>query len=449
MPQLGAGKERFFMKRTMTAIALVAIAAGFLLTACDPLGNVGDIKYLTEEVYVYEEQVPDVPSESRVEPRGRGNRKQVDDFEYEILRVAQVLPVEVGSSSVQANDIVFSGSNAYVVYNTAGDVFAGALQVIDFSNPRYPVITTEIGLPHADVNAVAVTNEDVYIGGAWDPDFITGYDAGDPDRAFIAKIALADLGTVTADEIDAGKVILDSFVATGIAVDGNDVFVSTGALDGELEILDTDLVQTGFAAYSDLRDIEIFRGGVVALQGTQDSGLLEGRVLTVDDNGSEKDELVIEDFGSPEKKATIEVYGNKYAFLGLSEAGFQIVYLKSDSEPGDPVQSVYTIENPTGLDWTDKTDTNSASYNEDLIVTANGEAGFRIFRVVDDLDKEDKVENFTEAVGFVPFDETDPDGDGVYWSANHVEYRTVSDTAGFLAVASGTGGVNLYYLTQK
>ena len=157
------------------------------------------------------------------------------------------------------------------------------------------------------------------------------------------------------------------------------------------------------------------------------------------------------EFGSPEKKATIEVYGNKYAFLGLSEAGFQIVYLRDESEIGDPVESVFTIGNPTGLDWTTKTDTNSASYSDDLLITANGEAGFRVFRVTESLDGAELVSNFAQKVGFVPFDETDPDSDGIFWSANHVEYRKIgsSSAEGFLAVASGVGGVNLYHLQIK
>jgi len=195
-----------------------------------------------------------------------------------------------------------------------------------------------------------------------------------------------------------------------------------------------------FVAYGDLRDIEAYRGGVIALQGTDNSGLLDGRVLTVSQDGTQKDELFIPDFTSAEKKATIEVYENQYAFLGLSEAG-------------DPVQSLFTIENPSGFDWTDKTDTNSASYNNDLIFTANGEAGFRVFNVAEPLQKDNPVPNFAQLLGFVPFDETDPDGDGIFWSANHIEYRTVetrrSGSGGFLVVASGVGRVNFYYLQTK
>jgi hypothetical protein len=294
----------------------------------------------------------------------------------------------------------------------------------------------------------------VYIAGAWDPDYITDYDPAEPDRAFIAKIAISELKSIDAATIDQRKVILDSYAATGIAIKDSNVFVSTGALDGELEILTTELEASNSVAYGDLRDIEAYRGGVIALQGTDNSGLTDGRVLVVGSDGAQKGELYITDFGSPEKKATIEMYENQYAFLGLSESGFQVVYLKDDSDAGDPVQSLFTIENPTGLDWTTKTDTNSASYSGSIIVTANGEAGIRVFRVTQQLQRDQPVADFAELVGFIPFDETDPDEDGVYWSANHVEYREVqggrrSSQGNFLAVASGVGGVNLYRVQSQ
>jgi len=99
-----------------------------------------------------------------------------------------------------------------------------------------------------------------------------------------------------------------------------------------------------------------------------------------------------------------------------------------------------SFENPT-VDWTTRTDTNSASYHKDLVFTANGEAGFRVFRILEELRRLVPPDNFAELVGFVPFDETlQPSGD--YWSANHVEFEE-----DVLVVASGLGGVNFYTLT--
>jgi hypothetical protein len=431
------------MKRTILIAGMVIAAVGLLLTACEPFGNVGDIEYMAQEIYVYEEEIPADLAESRVASRAAGGRPRVDDFEYRIVQVARIPAVVVEGVTTQANDVVIHGDIAVIIYNTAGNVFAGAIQVVDISTPRYPVITAEIGLDGMDVNAVHVTDTDIYIAGAADPDTIIGYMPF--NRAFIARISRAGLATATKLTITADRVILTSFAANGIATKGDALFVTTGAWGGELEILDTEeLTQTlGPFAYDDLRDIEAYHGGTIALQGTdsEGAGQTTGRVLVFTADGSLHGELPITDFGSPEKKATIEVYDEHYAFLGLSEGGFEAVYLKDDAAPGETVTRLVSFENPT-VEWSTDTDTNSVSYSGKLVFTANGEAGFRVFRVTEDLKKDDPPANFAQRVGFVPFDGTlQPSGD--YWSANHVEYED-----GLLVVASGLGGVNFYTLTE-
>jgi len=222
-------------------LVLVGVVAATLvatMASCDLSGSSAGIVYMNMVVDVYAEGAVS-PVDSRAVPRGRNNLKKVEDFEYEIRQVASVLPVEVGGQTVQANDVVIHDDIAVITYNTAGDPFVGAIQVIDVSSPTRPEITVEIGLPNSDVNAVLVTDTDIYIAGAANPDSIPGYDAGNPDRAFIARIARADLATVDGATIETGRVILDGFAATGIAEKDGDLFVSTGALNGELEILDS------------------------------------------------------------------------------------------------------------------------------------------------------------------------------------------------------------------
>ncbi len=435
------------MKKVSIYIGIVLLPL-LALASCNMFSRDSGIEYLEEEVFVYEEDAaaPSValPESRSLAARGKGNK--IEDFEYQIMRKARVLPVVVDGTSVQANDVVMSGTTAYVAYNTAGPTFAGAVQVIDFSDIERPLIVTEIALPHADVNALAVTDTAIYIAGAWNPDFITGYDPAEPNRAFLARAELDELRgffAIDGDDIDARKVILDSFAATGVAVDGGTVFASTGAAHGTLQILSSDLTQTNpIDGYPDIRHIAIYHGGLIALQGTDQNDLSTGRVLVFKGDGSLFDTLPIDDFGSPEAKATIEVYDNHYAFLGLSEGGFTAIWLKDDADPGETVTTVFEIENPS-VDWSSLTSTNSASYSGDLVFTANGEAGFRVFRVLENLKKDRQPDNFGELVGFVPFDETDIAIAGEFWSANHIEYRDE-----VLIVASGRGGVNIYSLTS-
>jgi hypothetical protein len=439
-------RTRFPMKRNIW-IGVTAALLALSLGSCGMFPNFLAVKYFSgEEVFVYEETAGSgsyAPlADQTIVPRGKGGKVGAETFEYRIFHVAQVLPVSVDGVTVQANDVVISGTTAYVAYNTAGEEYAGALQIIDFSNENRPAITAEIGLPNADVNAVAVSGSDIYIAGAWEPEVV-----GATDRAFVARIGASELGGlngVNAADIAARRVPLSSFAATGIAIKGDTVFVSTGAENGELEILDATLTPAEPPiVYPDIRDIAAYHGGVIALQGTDTSGLATGRVLVFKGDGTEFDALPIPDFGSPEAKATIEVYDNHYAFLGLSEGGFTAVWLKDEPEQGvDTVTTLFEIENPE-VAWSTKTTTNSASYSGDLVFTANGEAGFRVFRVLEDLKRDQQPAEFGELIGFVPFDEFGTDDEGNYWSANHIEYRDE-----VLIVASGTGGVNFYTLTR-
>ncbi len=100
------------------------------------------------------------------------------------------------------------------------------------------------------------------------------------------------------------------------------------------------------------------------------------------------------------------------------------------------VPYLWQADNPAGNDPAIKTNTNSVSADGNLLFTANGNYGFRIFRI--------KNGNFseTELVGFVPFDELKAGEE--YYSANHVTFR-----GNTLFVASGVGGVNVYTFTGK
>lgn len=96
------------------------------------------------------------------------------------------------------------------------------------------------------------------------------------------------------------------------------------------------------------------------------------------------------------------------------------------------------------MGWSSRTATNSASHHKDLVFTANGEAGFRVFQTTEALKRDNPpASDWLSLIGFVPFDETLQDS-GDYWSANHVEFS--NDT---LFVAAGLGGVVVYALVPE
>ena len=83
----------------------------------------------------------------------------------------------------------------------------------------------------------------------------------------------------------------------------------------------------------------------------------------------------------------------------------------------------------------DRADCNSASADGNLLFTANGNYGFRIFRITGNFSSVTRV-------GYVSFTELTA-GDE-YYSANHIIFK-----GNVLFVASGVRGVNIYTFDKK
>lgn len=476
----------------MILTATTVVLAVTVITACDPgLSAEDGITYLEEPVDVYEEaaDTPEATVRASGDASARGKGPKVENFEFVITRVANALPVQVDSSTVQANDVIIVADHAIVAYNTAGNTFAGAIQIISLATPTRPVITAELAFPNVDINTLAVSDAEadlfddltLYFGGAIEPG--VGHQTerafvGSIDLGLLSEISRREAGSFITETIDAAAALSTTsttyYVTTGVAVFDGSVYAAAGADPGVVVSLSADLGtegarlstvegETTSANLYDIRDIEPFRGGLVAIAGTQGAGAPDdARIMVIRDAGGsfsihDRSTQTIADFGSQDAKATLEIYRGRYAFLGLSEAGFKVYYLHDVSDDEATTDPIFSIGNPT-VGWSTKTATNSASYAGSLIFTANGEAGFRVFRLnpdertrLRDAGREPRGRGRpldAQLVGFVPFDGTDSDGDGVYWSANHIEFvYDQSSRKGTLVVASGSGGVNFYTIT--
>ncbi|MBN2531450.1 MAG: hypothetical protein JXB88_01090 [Spirochaetales bacterium] len=359
--------------------------------------------------------------ESESESRSSGMEKApVVDFNYNIRQICRIHPTTVDGHTVQANDIIISGNTAYVAYNTAGEVFAGAIQIMEIWGKKI-TLTKEIRFTDMDIICLSLHGNELVFGGMANPDVFDG------NRSVIGTI---DLRKPKASDVRNSFVYLGSYAATGIAFLDDRYYVSVGAAGGGIKILDKDMkpvegsLETPDIPADDIRDIEAYGSGVIALAGTTGSPGTDGRILVV--KGNTKDnEITIEDFNSPEAKATIEVNGN-YAYLGLSAKGFQVCNLVEEN-------ILFTFNNPDGDSLHV---TNSISYDDNLIFSANGEYGFRVLNYTPPA---------TEAsvVGFYSFDGL-TDKEGQNYSANHIAYKSR-----YLFVASGAGGVSIYQLTDK
>jgi hypothetical protein len=274
-----------------------------------------------------------------------------------------------------------------------------------------------------DIICLHQRGSDLIFGGMANPDVFEG------KRSFIGKI---NLYRPRASDIADSIVFLSSYAATGVTSYDDNYYVSLGAADGGIKILDNTMTPVQGTLdeidllADDIRDIEAFDDGVVALAGTTDSDTITASLLIIKDSVVDSS-IPIENFDSPEAKATVEVNDN-YAYLGLSAKGFQVYDMSSDS--GSPL---FTYDNP---DADPLHVTNSISYYDNLIFSANGEYGFRVL---------DYTPSDTSAaiVGYYSFAGL-TDDEGQNYSANHIVYRRRC-----LIVAAGAGGVLFYDLSNK
>src|SRR5690606_1693571 len=66
----------------------------------------------------------------------------------------------------KATHVAINGNYAYVSYNTEGELYSGAIDVINISNPNAPQLVIQAMLPNTDISSVKYDNGMLYIAGA-------------------------------------------------------------------------------------------------------------------------------------------------------------------------------------------------------------------------------------------------------------------------------------------
>ena len=343
-----------------------------------------------------------------------------DGVHYNLIRVARIPAPVVDGDTVQANDIIISGNTAYIAYNYQGNPWIGAIQALDISTLEEPENIYQIDLESMDVNALGLDGAKLLVAGAADPAvwadmvaFASHMPAGTPDPdAFVENVLQ-----------------LPSYAGTGIRRYGESYFVGVGASNGVIQELSLDFEPTDALDYEDVRDLDVSDLGLLAVTGTTDNDAPTGLVVIA--NGGTPTEVPIVDFGSDYHKATVEVWDGNLALLGLSEAGFKVLdigsgdFIHEEPNPAPPIAGLLT-------------NTNSASTDGTMIVTANGEYGFRVLRPTggqfDDV----------EVIGYFR-SEYPPQGSlEQKFSVNHVEMER-----GCFFAAAGAWGVYVYCFEEK
>jgi len=328
-----------------------------------------------------------------------------------ITLVSEVNPPEYQGITLQATDIYIKGGYAYVSYNVAGPTFLGGVDIFDISEVSYPRLISNALFTDTDVNGISIDGNNLYLASANE-----SYGFG--NYAMLESIKL-NKGLLSSEST---IVDISSWAATDVDITKDNVFVTSGAADGYINILEKQsLAKLDSIAVEDARGVSVDKSldNAVVVAGTP------ARLLVF--QGSTSPTVYNLDGATiPFSKSTVELHGDN-ALLALSDGGTQIVNVLTGNV-------IKTIPQPevAGLSL-DVTVTNAATVSGNILFMACGEAGIYTasissktkFKLDDVVDGND-----IKLLGKFQF------GDGQ--SANHVTFSKET-----LFVASGLGGLKI------
>ncbi len=325
----------------------------------------------------------------------------------------QINPPIVNGEYVHANDIDISGHTAVVAYNYAGEVFAGAVQVIDFTNPRRPRLLSEVVYLNEDVTAVKLTGQNVYVGASsTDPALET--------PALLEEFTLGDAGL----ERTGRWLDMPSWTVTDLAQHGNQIIASVGSDDGGIAIVDRNGAELSISAFVpevDVRGIDFpNENRLAAVCGTTP------RMAVMDVPGfTAHAAYAVDGYNNEAAKGTIEVHAS-VCYLGAGDGGMQ-VFASDGTLLGSLNHDDFSEARPHLMV------TNAVSLHGNLAFVAAGALGVQVV-------------NVAGANGWAQGGGPDPDGLEVLGELQFdegISSNMVKTRNNVMVVAAGAGGVKL------
>ena len=288
----------------------------------------------------------------------RSNDEPAGD--YPLTLVAQVkAPSYQGNSDLTASHVDIEGNYAYVSYNTVGEDYFGALEIIDISDPANPRVTSRVFYLNADLNALKYDAGFVYAVGGVDAE----QSATATANSLLAKIP------VSGDRFDLAAGITygfqQGFNANDVQIRNGLIWVTSGK-DGSLTSYSkSDLQIQNELPFADLRSLA-FDADKIALLNAG-SG-----VVVLDQNLNTLKEITIgTNFGDFSKKS-LSFDGDKILVAEANRGAGVYSY-----SSGSLLEYIPILLNPEGAESGDVV-TNAVVSNEKVVLMANGAAGLCI-----------------------------------------------------------------------
>lgn len=361
---------------------------------------------LTSSINFDNAGVLDIFDEDVLTGKTSKNSANAEAGDYPLTLVAQVDAPSFGNiTDLGATHVFLDNNYAYVSYNTVNSGYAGAIDIINVSDPNDPRVTGRLYYTNADVNSVTYDNGFVYAVGGVDSEL----SATATSNSFVAKIPVS--GGIF--NISAGITygFQEGFTANDVRIKGNEVLVTSGK-DGFITSYDKNTLEAlNEVPFSDLRSVAVMDNMIAVLDAS--SG-----VKVLDENLNTTNEIAINsDFGASAKRTLDFMNTNILVSEGSKGAG---IY---SGGTGEFIEYIPILVDPEGVDSGDVV-TNAVAANENIILMANGGAGLSL----------------TEGTG----SSTDPYG--IIELDGSINY--VASQGDYIFAASGTNGLQIVKLNR-
>jgi hypothetical protein len=310
-----------------------------------------------------------------------------------LVQIAEVNPpTDNNGRTLQANHVAVNGNYAYVAYTMSGDVYSGAIDVIDVSDPYKPKLITSALIANTDITSLTYSNGNLIIAGATDIDKNTALTS----PSIVINMQLSS-GLLT-DKYTVNN--LEGKVTTDVAANSTSYFAVTGDAGSLYKINSSSKAIAGKIALEDLRSVAVSGDKIVTLSGTKGVSIYNESTLALQKSFTTSSDV-------SGAKRTMDFDGAKLLIAqGYNGLG---VY---DSNSGSKLQTIAL--SAAGGDNV----TNAISVNDGYAFVANGAAGLNIY-------KSGSVLNLVGTVG-------------ITGSSNYVK-----SSGDYIYVASGKGGLKI------
>ncbi|WP_149303043.1 LVIVD repeat-containing protein [Pareuzebyella sediminis] len=401
----------------MKKVSLVAVAATFFALSCsdettiykdteDDISIEGSSSVLESSILLDEAGVIEIADENRITGKTAKGAAEEMAGDYPLTLVARIDPPSYsGGENLTASHVYIDGDFAYVSYNTVEDGYAGAIDIVDVSDPNEPRVTSRLYYTNADINSIAYSDSYVYAVGGVDSEKSVRATA----NSFVVKIPASNGRMNVSGDLLYG--FQEGFNATDIKVTSNAVLVTSGK-DGLLTAYNkSDLTILNDVSFADLRSVAVDNNTIAILDGSTGVSLLDNNLNLT------KEIAIDSDFGLYSKRTLALSTDEIVVSEGSKGAG---IYNRST---GALLEHVPILINPEGVAPSDIV-TNAVAINENVLLMANGGAGLSL--------SEDQGDN-TDLVGVIEL-------------TGSINY--VASKGDYIFAASGKSGLQIVKLNR-